>query len=79
MNTQTTNHLPIPPHFDPGAPRLARAISGAGRVRNWAKNITSTVAVDKTRICLLLIDVQNTFCIPGFELFVWTVRLWRGG
>jgi len=26
--------------------------------------------VDKTRICLLLIDVQNTFCIPGFELFV---------
>ncbi|MDJ0744689.1 MAG: hypothetical protein QNJ32_15195 [Xenococcaceae cyanobacterium MO_167.B27] len=23
---------------------------------------------DKTRICLLLIDVQNTFCLPDFEL-----------
>ncbi len=25
---------------------------------------------DKTRIALLLIDVQNTFCLPEFELFV---------
>lgn len=25
---------------------------------------------DKKRICLLLIDNQNTFCLPGFELFV---------
>ena len=25
---------------------------------------------DRFRICLVLIDVQNTFCIPGFELFV---------
>ena len=22
------------------------------------------------RLCLLAVDVQNTFCIPGFELFV---------
>jgi nicotinamidase-related amidase len=27
-------------------------------------------ALDKNRVCLLLIDVQNTFCIPDFELFV---------
>jgi nicotinamidase-related amidase len=27
-------------------------------------------AASKERIALLLIDVQNTFCIPGFELFV---------
>jgi len=27
-------------------------------------------ASDQFRTCLLLIDVQNTFCIPGFELFV---------
>jgi nicotinamidase-related amidase len=25
---------------------------------------------DAVRICLLAVDVQNTFCIPGFELFV---------
>ena len=25
---------------------------------------------DRRRIALLLVDVQNTFCIPGFELFV---------
>ena len=25
---------------------------------------------DKTKVGLLLVDVQNTFCIPGFELFV---------
>lgn len=27
-------------------------------------------ALDKPRVLLMLIDVQNTFCIPGFELFV---------
>ena len=27
-------------------------------------------ASDELRICLLAVDVQNTFCIPGFELFV---------
>ena len=25
---------------------------------------------DATRICVVAVDVQNTFCIPGFELFV---------
>ena len=25
---------------------------------------------DKEKVCLLLIDVQNTFCIPGYPLFV---------
>ncbi len=26
--------------------------------------------VDEARVCLLAIDVQNTFCLPDFELFV---------
>lgn len=30
----------------------------------------SPAATSSERISLLLIDVQNTFCIPGFELFV---------
>ena len=30
----------------------------------------SPAANDSFRLCLLAVDVQNTFCIPGFELFV---------
>jgi nicotinamidase-related amidase len=29
-----------------------------------------TASDDALRICLLVVDVQNTFCVPGFELFV---------
>ena len=25
---------------------------------------------DSPRVCLVVVDVQNTFCVPGFELFV---------
>ncbi|MEP0751611.1 cysteine hydrolase family protein [Trichocoleus sp. Lan] len=74
MNAQTTKQLPIPPHFD------AKKVGEVWRVpyqqraadaREWAKkHQISAAAEDKTRICLLLIDVQNTFCIPDFELFV---------
>lgn len=64
----------IPLHFDPQkvgevwrVPYQQRA-TGAN---DWAKKYhIKPAAEDKTRICLLLIDVQNTFCIPGFELFV---------
>ena len=27
-------------------------------------------AEDGLRVCLVVVDVQNTFCVPGFELFV---------
>lgn len=74
MNTQTTTQLPIPSHFEPEkvgevwrVPYQQRAVKAC----NWAKNHDlHPVESDRTRICLLLIDVQNTFCIPGFELFV---------
>jgi len=37
----------------------------------WARKYNLQPAVkDKIKIELLLIDIQNTFCIPGFELFV---------
>ncbi len=43
----------------------------ATEAKIWANQHNIQPAnTDKTRICLLLIDVQNTFCIPGFELFV---------
>jgi len=66
--------LPVPPHFDPdrvGAlwrvPYEQRAIDAEA----WAKTHAIQLAgTDKERICLLLIDCQNTFCTPGFELYV---------
>ncbi|WP_017651456.1 isochorismatase [Fortiea contorta] len=74
MTSQITTQLPLPPHFHPSkvgeiwrVPYQQRAAEAEA----WTKqhNI-KPAANDKTRICLLLIDVQNTFCIPGFELFV---------
>jgi nicotinamidase-related amidase len=38
---------------------------------NWAKEHSiSPAADDSFRLCLIAVDVQNTFCIPGFELYV---------
>lgn len=37
----------------------------------WAREHgLAPAARDERRVCLLLVDVQNTFCTPGFELFV---------
>jgi nicotinamidase-related amidase len=68
------NELPIPSHFDPDkvgqvwrVPYQARA----EEAKKWATQHTLKPAFqDKFRISLLLVDVQNTFCIPGFELYV---------
>lgn len=39
--------------------------------KKWKKEYNLTPAVDdKFKIALLLVDVQNTFCNPDFELFV---------
>lgn len=72
MTTQTL--LPIPQHFDPRqvgevwrVPYQERAVEATA----WAKRYgLQSAATDQRRICLLAVDVQNTFCIPGFELFV---------
>ena len=66
--------LPIPPHFQSKratevffVPYQARATEAVA----WAKahNIAPT-ATDKKRVCLMIIDNQNTFCLPNGELFV---------
>jgi nicotinamidase-related amidase len=74
MDTQTTTQLPIPPHFNAqtvGEIMRVPYQQRAQQAQEWAKkhNI-QPASQDNTRICLLLIDVQNTFCLPGFELFV---------
>lgn len=72
MSTQTI--LPIPTHFDAKkAGEVWRVLyqERATDAKNWAKQHgIQPAAKDKTRICLMAIDVQNTFCIPKFELFV---------
>ncbi|NJM20921.1 MAG: cysteine hydrolase family protein [Richelia sp. SM1_7_0] len=66
--------LPIPPHFNPAkvgeiwrVPYQQRSTEAEA----WTKqHDIKPASQDKSRVCLLLIDVQNTFCIPEFELFV---------
>ncbi|PMB11011.1 isochorismatase [Fischerella thermalis CCMEE 5273] len=74
MNNQTSTQLPIPPHFNPetvGAVWRVPYQQRAAAAQTWTKqHEIKPASEDKTRICLLLIDVQNTFCIPEFELFV---------
>jgi nicotinamidase-related amidase len=68
------NDLPIPTHFDPGKVGQVWRVRYQKRsedARKWAKeHEIKAVSEDTFRICLLLVDVQNTFCIPEFELFV---------
>ncbi len=43
----------------------------AQQAQAWAEKYQlQPAAQDDKKVCLLLIDVQNTFCLPEFELFV---------
>ncbi|MGA9362941.1 MAG: isochorismatase [Bacteroidota bacterium] len=68
------NPLPLPRHYNPDKvgqvwkvdyQTLAQAAS------QWSPNHNIRPASeDRHRVCLVMVDVQNTFCIPGFELYV---------
>ena len=66
--------LPLPPHFDPGKTGQIWKIpyqERADQARAWAREHgISPAADDAYQICLVAVDVQNTFCLPGFELYV---------
>lgn len=66
--------LPIPPHFDPEKAGTVWRVPYqqlAARAEQWAAEHRIPPAYqDEFRISLLLVDVQNTFCIPDFELYV---------
>jgi nicotinamidase-related amidase len=68
------NELPIPSHFNPQKVAEVWKVayqSLAEAAEKWAKqNKLQPASRDKLKISLLLVDVQNTFCIPGFELYV---------
>lgn len=66
--------IPIPSFFEPEkvgqlwrVPYEERAV----QAKAWAKKYNLLPATeDKKKIALLLVDVQNTFCLPDFELYV---------
>jgi nicotinamidase-related amidase len=68
------NELPIPKHYQPGQVGEVWRVpyqQRAAEAEAWAKQQKIVPSVhDRFRMCLLSVDVQNTFCIPGFELYV---------
>ncbi len=66
--------LPIPSCFERDrAGQLYRVAyqERAAEAKAWAEaHQIPSASIDSQRICLLAIDVQNTFCLPEFELFV---------
>ena len=72
--TEYPPELPLPPHFDPqkvGQVWRVPYEERAAQARAWAReHHLKPNEKDRFKIALVLIDVQNTFCIPGFELYV---------
>jgi nicotinamidase-related amidase len=66
--------LPVPEFFDPSRVGAVWRVPYEDRAREaeaWARSHDlGPAAGDAFRLGLLAVDVQNTFCIPDFELFV---------
>ena len=66
--------LPIPAHFDRervGEIWRVPYEQLAAEAEAWAlEHGIRRSSGDERTLCLVVVDVQNTFCIPGFELFV---------
>jgi nicotinamidase-related amidase len=66
--------LPLPPHFDAARVGEVWRVPYEDRAREataWAATHgLRTASADDVRLALLVVDVQNTFCVPEFELFV---------
>ena len=66
--------LPIPPHFEAAKVGEVWPVpyqERAAEAEQWARQHgLRPAAGDRFRICLVAVDVQNAFCVPGFELFV---------
>lgn len=69
-----SHNLPIPEFFDADRLGEVRRIpyeERAAQARDWARlHSLEPASADQTKTWLMLIDVQNTFCIPDFELYV---------
>ena len=73
-STSTFRELPIPDFFNPDKAAEVWPVPyqlRADQASDWAEEHAIQPAVQDTlRIALIGIDIQNTFCLPGFELFV---------
>lgn len=73
-NRVMSDDLPIPGHFDPESVGSVWNVdygSLAPAAHDWREDHDlSPAAEDERSIGLVLIDVQNTFCMPDYELFV---------
>jgi nicotinamidase-related amidase len=72
MTAQT--QLPTPDYFDTKKVSQVWRVpyqERAAEAKEWAAKYSIQPATsDKNQVCLLIIDAQNTFCLPEFELFV---------
>jgi nicotinamidase-related amidase len=70
----TNSLMPIPEFFDADRVGSVWRIpyeERARQARDWARQHgLQSASVDSTKTWLMLIDVQNTFCISDFELYV---------
>src|SRR5919198_3826524 len=66
--------MDVPSHYRAEAVGEVWRVPSEERAREaaaWAREHgLPPAAHDSRRVCLLAIDVQNTFCTPGFELVV---------
>ncbi|MCU0487329.1 MAG: hypothetical protein MUE67_00085 [Anaerolineales bacterium] len=66
--------IELPPFYEPGKVGQIWPVpyqSRAEEARRWAfEHAIQPSTRDRFRVALIGIDIQNTFCIPGFELFV---------
>ncbi|MBW7885535.1 MAG: isochorismatase [Caldilineaceae bacterium] len=66
--------LPLPPHYEAEQVGQVWRVPYEERARaaeQWAaQHSLKPAASDSFRVALLAIDVQNTFCLPDFELYV---------
>src|SRR5512135_2682968 len=66
--------LTVPDFFDPQSLDKVWRVPYEERARqaaDWSRlHRLPPAGSSQPRVWLLLVDVQNTFCIPGFELFV---------
>jgi nicotinamidase-related amidase len=66
--------LPVPEFFDPGKLNQVWRVPYEERARQakaWAlQHGLRPASTHGTKTWLMLVDAQNTFCLPGFELYV---------
>src|SRR5262245_11283389 len=74
MNRMPHPELPLPRHYDPARVGQVWRVpyqQRAAEAEAWARQHGLRPAgADAFRLALLAVDVQNTFCIPDFELYV---------